>query len=365
VIYPRAAVLLLSVFGAVAVLAQPAEKHATQNVILVMTDGLRWQEVFRGSETSLINAKNKVKDEAALKKAYWRETPEARRQALMPFLWGTLAKQGQIYGNRDKGSDAYVTNSMFFSYPGYNETLCGFPDPRVKSNDKIPNPNVTVFEWLNQKAAYKGRIAAVGAWDVFPAIFNAERAGLPVMAGYDPVTAFPSNTRIDLINHLKTETLHYWKDEPFDTFTFYTAIEYLKEHKPRVFFISLGETDEWAHDQNYPNYLDAAHRADDYLRVLWDTLQSMPEYRDKTTLIFSPDHGRGDGSKWTDHGTEQPDSKYIWMAFLGPDTKALGERTNSPATTQNQIAATLAAFLGEDYNAEVPKSGKPIVSVLP
>ena len=32
---------------------------------------------------------------------------------------------------------AYVTNGMFFSYPGYNETLCGFPDPRIHSNDKV------------------------------------------------------------------------------------------------------------------------------------------------------------------------------------------------------------------------------------
>jgi hypothetical protein len=117
--------------------------------------------------------------------------------------------------------------------------------------------------------------------------------------------------------------------------------------------------------QNYPNYLDAAHRVDGYLRILWNTLQSMPEYRDKTTLIFSPDHGRGSGSQWTDHGSGEPDSKYIWMAFLGPDTKSLGERSHLPAETQNQIAATLAAFLGEDYNAEVLKSGKPIAGVLP
>ena len=114
VIFRRAALLLLWVFCAFPALAQPAEKPATQNVILVMTDGLRWQEVFRGAEMSLINVKNKVKDEAALKKAYWRDTPDARREALMPFLWGKIAKHGQIYGNRDKGSDAYVTNNLLF-----------------------------------------------------------------------------------------------------------------------------------------------------------------------------------------------------------------------------------------------------------
>ena len=62
---------------------------------------------------------------------------------------------------------------------------------------------------------------------------------------------------------------------------------------------------------------------------------------------------------------EVPDSKYIWMAFVGPDTPALGERTHIPAVTQNQIAATLAALLGENYSADVPNAGKPISAVLP
>ena len=35
-------------------------------------------------------------------------------------------KRGQIYGNRDLGSEAYVTNDRNFSYPGYSEILCGY-----------------------------------------------------------------------------------------------------------------------------------------------------------------------------------------------------------------------------------------------
>ena len=356
----RTCALLLVVFWTVASSAQSAEKHATQSVIFVMTDGLRWQESFRGAEPSLITKKYKVKNEAALKKAYWRKTPEDRREALMPFLWGTIARDGQIYGNRDKGSDAYVTNGLFFSYPGYNETLCGFSDPHINSNDKIPNPNVTVFEWLNEKPAYRGRVAAFSAWDAFPFIFNAVRAGFPVVAGYDPLRDVADNPRVDLLNHIKSEIPRVWDDEPFDVIPFYTALEYLKQRRPRVLYISLGETDDWAHDGNYPEYLNAAHRVDEYLRVLWETVQSIPEYHDQTTLIFSPDHGRGERSKWTDHGEKIPSSKYIWMGFLGPDTPALGERSHIPAVTQNQIAATLAAFLGEDYTAEVQKAGKPI-----
>jgi hypothetical protein len=346
--------------------AQAPADHKTQHIIFVMTDGLRWQEVFSGAEQSLMNKKNgKVTDEASLKKTYWREAPEARREGLLPFVWGVMAKQGQIFGNREKGSDAYVTNGLWFSYPGYNETLCGFADPRINSNDKVPNPNVTVLEWLKNRPSFQGDIAAFGAWDVIAAVFNPERSKLNVSAGYDPLTAIPDTPNLELLNRLKAETPRVWDDEPFDAIPFYTAVEYLKAKKPRVLYLSLGETDDWAHEGKYREYLDSAHRVDSYLQAIWELVQSMPEYRGNTTLIFSPDHGRGKAPrKWRDHGQKIPDSKYIWMAFLGPDTPALGERTNIAPVTQNQMAATLAAFLGEDYAAAVPKAGKPITDVL-
>ncbi len=316
-----------------------------------MTDGLRWQDVFRGADPTL-----QGKDS----KEFKGETPDARRTALMPFLWNTMAKNGQIYGNRDLGSEAYVTNGFNFSYPGYNETLTGAPDPRVDSNDKIPNRNVTVLEWLNQKPAFKGKVAAFGAWDVISAIANGERGGFQANAGHDPFTMKKMTPELKTINRLKAET-KVWEGEAFDSFPFFTAMEYMKATKPRVLFVSLGETDEWAHDGKYDLYLRAAHRVDDYLKILWETVQSTPGYKDHTTLIFSPDHGRGEApTDWKGHGQKIPDSKYIWMAFLGPDTPALGERKNVPAVTQSQVAATLAAFLGEDYVAAVPGAGKPI-----
>jgi hypothetical protein len=346
---------------------EPPGKRATENVILLMTDGLRWQEVFTGAEETLMNKENGgVTDVPGLKAAYWRDTPEARREVLMPFFWSVMAREGQIYGNQHKGSVAQVTNGMNFSYPGYNETLCGFADPRIDSNDKKPNPNVTVLEWLNRKPAYQGRVAAFGVWDVFPFIFNRQRCGFYINAGYEPMADGQVAAQVALLNRLKAETPRRWGSDPFDCFTFHTALEYLQQHKPRVFFLSLNETDAWGHEGRYDEYLTAAHRADEYLKLLWETLQSMPQYRGKTSLVFSPDHGRGDAPvEWKNHGKKVPRSEYIWIGCIGPDTPPLGERANVPPVTQSQIAATLAALVGEDYLAAIPEAGKPIVDVLP
>jgi hypothetical protein len=347
--------------------ADEAAPRKTENVIFMMTDGLRWQEVFTGAEKALIKKENcGGGDPRRIEKEFWRETPEMRRGDFLWFTWNVMAKEGQIFGNLEKHSDMHVTNGLKFSYPGYNETLCGYPDPRIVSNEVGPNPNVTVFEWLHRKPAYQGRVAAFGAWDAFDRIFNRERCGFLVNSGFAPVPELEANPQIRLLNLLKAEIPRRWGGEPDDALTFYSALEYFKEKKPRVFFLSLGETDEWAHAGRYDEYLASAKRADYYVKTMWQTAQSMPEYKDKTTLLFAADHGRGSGpEKWKDHGKDIDGAENIWLAVLGPDTRALGERSNIEPITQSQIAATIAALLGENYNADVPKAGKPIADVLP
>jgi hypothetical protein len=350
--------------------SQALAEHQTENVIVVMLDGLRWQEVFSGADPEMLKTLGPValgdpqKRAESAQRVYGRETAAERRQALMPFLWSVMATQGQLFGNRDLGSNSQVTNGLNFSYPGYNETLTGFADPRIHSNDNVPNPNVTVFEWLNAKPAFAGKVAAFGAWDVFNGIFNRERCGFVVNAGYDPLTVIPMTPELKLLNALKAETARIWPDEPFDPLPFHAAIEYVKAEKPRLLFVGLGETDDWAHLGSYAEYLNAAHLGDNYIQQLWELVQSMPEYRGKTTLIVLPDHGRGVGAQWTGHGEKIPESRETWMAFLGPDVPALGERKDADPVTESQVAATLAALLGEDYHAAVPKSGEPIPDVL-
>ncbi|MGB8116138.1 MAG: hypothetical protein WCF22_20320, partial [Candidatus Sulfotelmatobacter sp.] len=133
----------------------------TRNVVLIVSDGLRWQEVFTGADPDLLNEKNggiwATTEE--LRRQFWNDDPTERRKILFPFLWNVVAKQGQIFGNQKKGSIARVTNGLAFSYPGYNEMLTGRPDPRINSNEFGLNPNLTVFEWMNQFPEFHGKVA--------------------------------------------------------------------------------------------------------------------------------------------------------------------------------------------------------------
>ena len=344
-----------------------AAEGKTRNVVLITTDGLRWQEVFTGAEKALINKEHGgVANVSEIEKRFWRESPEERRKALLPFFWNKIAAEGQIYGNQNAGSSSQITNTMKFSYPGYNEILTGFADPRIDSNAKKSNENFTVLEWLHRKPAFNNKVAAYSGWDVIPFIFNRERCGFPVMGGWERLPEPNPNPRQQLLNELIVDTTRPNDAEVIDSFLFQAAREHLLRHKPRVFFVGFLETDAWGHAGRYDNLLTSANTVDQYIQRLWELMQSMDQYRGTTTFIITTDHGRGSGLvDWKNHGKAIEKAEDMWMAFLGPDTPPLGERKNCERVTQSQIAATLAALLGEDYHAEVKHSGAPIQDVLP
>ena len=351
---------------AVAILSyRPSTVHAqspaaprTRNVILVMTDGFRWQEVFNGADAALMTrAAGQVGDTALLRREFWRDTPEERRRALLPFLWGTIATRGQIFGDSANGSVAQILNPLKFSYPGYSETFTGHVDARINSNAYPPNPNTTVFEWLNSRPAYRGKVAAFATWNAFTRIINAERSGVPVFDGWERggMTG-TGTTRERVMRELYATTSRLWRDNAWDALMHTAMMDYLDTRKPRVLFIGYGETDEWAHGGRYDMYLRSAQQVDAFLAELWAKVQSDPQYRDRTTVIVTTDHGRGYGAKWSDHGEDVVGAENIWMAVLGPDTPALGVRRNIPVVRQAQVAATIAALLGEDWQRAEPRA---------
>ena len=335
-----------------------AAQAPARNVVIVTIDGLRWQEFFGGAQRDYFK-KEKDGTGGAPERRFWRESEAERRALLMPFLWEVVAKNGQILGDQSKQSLVRLTNGLWFSYPGYNEIFAGVADKRIDSNDKNPNPNVTVLEWLNSRPGFQGRVAAFGAWDVLPSILNVGRSKLPVGTGFTPVPS-PATDRDREINQLASDLPRYWNYGTLDAPVLYAVLESLRRDKPRVLYLMLGEGDEFAHEGRYDLYLDASQRADRFIQRIWDTLQSLPDYARNTALIITTDHGRGDTTTdWKDHGRDVPAAERTWIAVLGPGIAPLGVRSGVNATT-SQIAATIASLVGEDFRQAVPAAAPPI-----
>jgi hypothetical protein len=338
--------------------AQPGK---AQNVVLVTLDGMRWQDVFQGADSSLFKQQKHLED-GNIKAKYWRDDLNARRLALMPFLWSKVAKEGTILGNRDKNSLMNVTNQMWFSYPGYNELLTGqADDARINSNDANPNPNVTVLEVINANPLFKGKVAAFTSWDAFPAIINDKRSGVFVSGGMAPAAGSTLSEAEKSMNKVMAAVPAYSGTTRIDAFTFYYGLEYIKKNKPRVIYFSFDETDHFSHGGEYGAYLNSARATDVMLAELWDYLQTDPQYKGKTTLIVTVDHGRGDDAEnWKHHGRKIDKADQIWLAAIGAGIKNTGEATTGQFF-QNQVAQTVATLLGVQFQQQ---SGKTLPIIM-
>jgi hypothetical protein len=328
----------------------------TQNVILITLDGVRWQEVFQGADKRIINnnINDDIKKESTLK-SFWVDNEIQRRNLLMPFLWNTIASKGQLYGNKTKGNVMRVTNPYFFSYPGYNELLAGFNDDSVKSNSKIYNPNLNILEFMNSKEEFKGRVAAFASWDVFDWIINKERNDFTINSGAFPLKDSLLTKKQRWMNNFISDLPYegYGTGVRWDALTHEYAFEYLKLNKPRLLYIAYDESDEFAHQKKYSEYLSIINRLDNYISSIWTWIQSQSIYQNKTTLIITTDHGRGEylNDKWGDHGQGVPGAEFVWAAIIGPDTPSMGELSNTDTVSTNQISSTISHLLGYEFKS--------------
>lgn len=337
-------------------------QNKTENVIIITLDGARNQEVFGGLDLEILKSVSKNPEKTSVYQKYFAETPQARREKLMPFFWKTLMKDyGSIAGNRNLKSVVNTTNQMFFSYPGYSEILTGQAhDDIINSNNFGQNPFPSVLDFLQKKMNLGfNQVASFASWDVMNRIATHKPESFLINAGYEKYQS--SNKVLTEISEKQFQTLSPWNSVRHDFYTHKLALEHIKIFRPRVVHIGFGETDDWAHDKNYERVLDSLNLTDSHLKELWDFLQSHPQYRNKTSIIITVDHGRGNTTKdWHDHGQDVAEAQYIWMAFISPNIKLRGEWKDSEIIYQNQVAATISKFPNFDYSEQNPNAGKPI-----
>lgn len=362
-------ILLLAV-GLAAALAGGLRAAETEYVFLVTGDGIRHQELFTGADPELMKPENEehsgIQDYGRIREMFWDEDPAKRREKTMPFFWRELAPRGIVLGNRALGSEVNLKNPHHFSYPGYAEILNGQHVPEVTSNDGIFSPRQTVLEYLRREFGLGPEGAAVfGSWKIFNWIAMHEEGAVFCNAGYERMPERLLTPQARLFDQLQFDMLSPWDSVRHDVPTLELALEFIRAREPKVLYLALGETDDWAHNRRYDRVLETLKYFDDALRKLWGTLQSHPRYRGKSTLIITTDHGRGRGlDDWTSHGSDVPGAEEAWIAVIGPDTPDRGELKNTPAYSLSNIAATLLKFYGLDADDYNPAAAGPIAEAF-
>ena len=361
---PRFALSLLLLVA----LALPSAQAPARNIVLITLDGARHQEIFTGLDPEIV--RSTLKDEQTLEqsplyKRYWAPTPEERRRKLMPFFWNEwMERSGSIAGNLARDSRVSLTNTHRFSYPGYAEILTGEAhDAVIDSNDNRRYAFPTLLDVLQRRLDLPPTgVAAFGSWETFNWIVSSREDAFTANAGYEAYES--ADAIVQLLSRGQFEAQTGWDTVRNDWYTFRLALSHLQTHRPRVLYLALGETDDWAHGERYDRVLQTLERTDAWFRELWTWLQSDPQYRDNTAILITVDHGRGrTATDWGRHGKDVDGAEETWAAFIGPDWPRRGEWSGEPALRANQFAATLAKVAGVDFRQDVPGAGEPIAEL--
>jgi hypothetical protein len=135
-----------------------------------------------------------------------------------------------------------------------------------------------------------------------------------------------------------------------DDTTFNHAKNVLLTYHPNLMLINFKDPDVYGHGNQWGNYVNAIKKTDQYIKDLYDLIQNDPQYKDKTTVFITNDHGRhldgvGDGvsNGFISHGCGCEGCRHIQMLALGPDFKK-GLGSDLPYE-QIDIAPTIAKML--------------------
>lgn len=288
----------------------------TQRLVFVTLDGVRRREIFEGVDPVLV-ARDKLPP---------AEVKGARE--LVPTMYRLFFDEGTVLGDPRKEGGIAASGPHFVSLPSYLEMMMGISSG-CTNNDCDPEMRATIVDELAASMP-PAPSAVFASWE---AVARAATAGEPngfltISAGREEGSEFAP-----------------WPGHGAyrpDRVTAPLALQYLREKRPRFLWISLGDTDEFAHYNDYAGYLAALRGADDLLGSIARELEEMGEAGDRTALIVTTDHDRS--PNFTDHG--EPGTDRVWLLARGPSIPAAGSIGTSSQRYLRDIAPTIRALFG-------------------
>ena len=148
-----------------------------------------------------------------------------------------------------------------------------------------------------------------------------------------------------------------------DELSVFVARRVMEQLSPTLLWITLHDIDV-AHSGAYSLYIDGIQRTDRLCLDIWQTIESLPEYRSNTTMFILPDFGRDSdtnpgGNGFQHHRTGDALSRTTWMMALGPGIRE-GAFVQRPVDSLD-LVPTVGRKLGFDTGLA---KGSQIAEVL-
>jgi arylsulfatase A-like enzyme len=142
-----------------------------------------------------------------------------------------------------------------------------------------------------------------------------------------------------------------------DAHTANIALTYLRRHRPKLLFLSLGEPDEYGHRGDYRGYLAALRQSDARIGELARELREAAARGARTALVVTTDHGRAHG--FAEHGARYPESARSFVVVAGSAIESFRQRSRADRRLAD-IAPTLRELFGLDPDTH-PQAGASLL----
>lgn len=254
--------------------ATPADtkKYKTENVIVLIMDGPRYSETW-GDPT----------------------------HQYIPRMANDMAPQGVVY-------TGFRNNGPTYTCSGHTAIATGVYQ-RVENSGREYPKHPSMFQyWLKATGKPKSAAYVIASKDKLAILTNCKnRKWRDQYRPYSDcgVNGFQTGYRTDQV-------------------TYDRSIEILKKDKPNLVLINFRQPDSWGHAGNWERYLSSMKKTDEFIFNIFRYIQLDPNYKDKTTIFVTNDHGRHlDDRKdgFISHGDNCEGCRKINCYAYGPDFK--------------------------------------------
>jgi hypothetical protein len=320
----------------VTVLEAQKPKASDGPFILVVLDGARWQEVFGGADPAMGAPRG------------FDTTKYGSPEKLLPNLTA-LVGRGLAIGAPGHGEPFLASGPNYVSLPGYMELFTGARTDCQSNSCARTRRKTIVDEVRDSLAASNDDVAVVASWPPIELAATADPSRV-VMSNGVHHTSNAGSLRFD-----GASSMLFWNSEqafPFpgdgdyrpDELTARIAIPYFAKKQPRLLILGLGDMDEYAHKNDYRDYILAMQAADKTIGQVTRIADAMAARGKKPTIVVTADHGRADDFRT--HGADSPESARTWLVMAGGNVPQKGLVDTKATHYLRDVVPTMRVLMG-------------------